>query len=117
MEKTMLNRNAMVSLILTSALAVCATTAHAASTASDSLIRPTNVPTQATPIKIAAPININTTDAATLETIKGLGAAKAQSIIDYRTKHGAYQSLQELENVPGIGPKLLAKIQGQLTLK
>lgn len=56
-------------------------------------------------------VDINTADLMTLETIKGLGATKAQSIIDYRTKNGKFTTTQDLEKVPGIGPKLLEKIQ------
>jgi comEA protein len=111
MEGNMLNRKAMVSLIMASGLALCAT-AHAADNITGIGITPAS-----TVAKASAPININTADLKAFESVKGLGPAKAQSIIDYRTKHGNFQSLQDLENVPGIGPKLLAKIQGQLTVK
>lgn len=61
-------------------------------------------------------ININTANAAELATIKGLGASKAASIVKYRQQNGQFDSLDDLDNVPGIGDKLLAKIRSQLTI-
>lgn len=65
---------------------------------------------------LAAPVNVNTADVNTLENVKGLGPSKAQAIIDYRNKNGHFKSVQEVENVPGIGAKLLEKIQSQLVV-
>ncbi|MFN7096375.1 MAG: ComEA family DNA-binding protein, partial [Gammaproteobacteria bacterium] len=60
--------------------------------------------------------NINTATLDTLENIKGLGPTKAQAIVDYRNKNGNFQTLQDLQKVPGIGPKLFDKIQSQVTI-
>ncbi|MBY0544925.1 MAG: ComEA family DNA-binding protein [Gammaproteobacteria bacterium] len=65
---------------------------------------------------LSAPVNVNTADVNMLETVKGLGPSKAQAIIDYRNKNGHYKTIQDVENVPGIGPKLLEKIQSQITV-
>ncbi len=48
-------------------------------------------------------VNINTADAAELETLPGIGPSLAQSIIDYRTEHGAFASIDAIMDVPGIG--------------
>lgn len=56
----------------------------------------------------AAPVNINQADAETIsEALDGIGPKKAQSIIEYRTKHGKFESLKDLENVSGIGEKTI----------
>jgi competence protein ComEA len=38
----------------------------------------------------------------------------AQAIIDYRTQNGPFQSLADLDNVPGLGPTKLEAIRDQL---
>lgn len=50
------------------------------------------------------PVNINSADANALaNALKGIGPAKAQAIVDYRDEHGAFQDIDELVNVKGIG--------------
>lgn len=63
-----------------------------------------------------AAVNINTATQEQLETLKGIGAAKAKAIIGHRNKNGAFKSVDELEKVPGIGPGLLGKIKGDVAL-
>ena len=55
--------------------------------------------------------NINQADLAQLETLPGIGAKKAQAIIDYRTANGSFHSLEDLGKVKGIGPKMLEKLK------
>jgi competence protein ComEA len=56
-------------------------------------------------------VNINSADAATLESLPGVGPATAQAIIDYRTQHGRFRSVDDLLNVRGIGPSKLSQIK------
>lgn len=56
-------------------------------------------------------INVNIADAAALMDLPGIGAKKAQAIIDYRSSKGAFRSLSDLGEVKGIGPKLLEKLK------
>lgn len=56
-------------------------------------------------------VNINTANASELQTLSGIGPSMAQSIIDERTKNGAFASVDDLMRVSGIGEKKLAKIK------
>lgn len=63
-----------------------------------------------------AAVNINTATKDELDSVKGIGPSKAQAIIDYRNKNGAFKSLEELSNVKGFGEKSIAKLKGELTV-
>jgi competence protein ComEA len=62
------------------------------------------------------PIDLNTATAEQLMTLKGIGKKKAQAIISYREKHNGFQRIEELEQVKGIGPKLLSSNLPRLTI-
>ncbi|AKH22224.1 hypothetical protein AAY24_11285 [Sedimenticola thiotaurini] len=63
----------------------------------------------ASTVGFAGPVNINTASAEQIATeLKGIGNAKAQAIVDYRTQHGAFKSADELVRVKGIGEKTIA---------
>ena len=56
-------------------------------------------------------VNLNEADATELETLPGVGPATAQAIIDYRSEHGRFRSVDDLLNVRGIGPAKLEQIK------
>lgn len=60
-------------------------------------------------------VNINTADAKTLQTLSGIGEAKAQAIINYRNKNGGIKNLTELSKVSGIGETTLEKIKPSIS--
>jgi len=64
-----------------------------------------------------APININTATLKELMELVGIGEVKAQAIIDYRHAHGPFRSIEELENVKGIGAKTIDKNRGRMTVR
>lgn len=63
-----------------------------------------------------AAININKADQAALETLPGIGAAKAAAIVDYRTEHGNFKTKEDLLQIKGIGPKVLAKMEKDIEI-
>lgn len=63
-----------------------------------------------------AAVNINTATEAELETLNGIGPAKAKAIVEYRKKQGGFKSIDELENVEGIGSKTLNNLRKDLSL-
>ncbi|MEW5838635.1 MAG: helix-hairpin-helix domain-containing protein [Pseudomonadota bacterium] len=64
----------------------------------------------AMPAAPAATIDINSATATQLESLPGIGPAKAKAIVDYRTQNGPFQSAADLEKVPGIGPKNMQQL-------
>lgn len=64
----------------------------------------------------AGPVNLNTADAATLDTLPGVGPATAQAIIDHRTRNGPFGSVDDLLAVKGIGPAKLAELRPRVTV-
>ena len=61
-------------------------------------------------------VNLNTATAAELETLPGIGPSLAQSIIDYRTEHGAFASIDAIMDVPGIGDGRFEAIKDLITV-
>ncbi len=53
------------------------------------------------------PLNVNTASAEELERLPRIGPVMARRIIEYRETHGPFRRLEDLEAVPGIGPKTL----------
>ena len=63
-----------------------------------------------------AAVNLNTATQAELETLKGVGSAKAKMIIDDRTKNGPFKSVDDLDRVKGFGMKSIEKLRGELSV-
>jgi competence protein ComEA len=60
-------------------------------------------------------VDINTADVATLDRVMdGIGVKKAEAIVKYRQENGLFKSIQDLENVSGIGAKTIAKNKDKL---
>ena len=64
----------------------------------------------------AGPIDINTADAAALQTLPGIGETKAAAIIAHREANGPFATVDDLKNVKGVGEKTLEKLKEQITV-
>jgi competence protein ComEA len=64
----------------------------------------------------SGPVNLNSATAAQLEDLPGVGPVLAQRIIDWRTEHGRFASVDELGEVSGIGEKIFATLQPKVTV-
>ncbi len=70
----------------------------------------------ATPTTPDGPINLNTATPEQLDTLDGVGPATAQKIIEYREQHGGFKTVDELDQVSGIGEKRLAALREKVTV-
>ncbi len=61
-------------------------------------------------------VNINTASVSELTGVSGIGESRAQAIIDYREKNGAFKSVEEIKKVDGIKDGLFAKIKDYITV-
>lgn len=66
--------------------------------------------------KPAMVVNVNTASATDLEQVPGIGPKVAARIVDYRAKKGPFKKLEELMNVQGIGEKSFLKLRSQLSV-
>lgn len=73
--------------------------------------------TETEPEGMASRVNLNTADAAALESLPGIGPALAQRIIDYRTANGPFQTTAEIQDVRGIGAGIYAEIKDSITVE
>jgi competence protein ComEA len=63
----------------------------------------------------SGPVDVNTADAALLETLPGVGPATAAAIITERERNGPFLGIDDLDRVPGIGPAKLAALRDLVT--
>lgn len=76
------------------------------------LLRTTTAPASGA----SGPININTASAAELDALPGIGPGYAERIVAYRESHGPFATIEEIQNVPGIGPATFARIKDMITV-
>ena len=74
--------------------------------------------TGSTPVGGAATglVNVNTASAEELEALPGIGEVLAATIIDYRTENGPFTSVDQLDDVSGIGPATLEELRDLVTI-
>lgn len=61
-------------------------------------------------------INLNTADAAGLQSLPGIGESRAADILSYREKSGGFRSVEEIMQVPGIKESTFEKIRDKITV-
>lgn len=62
------------------------------------------------------PIDLNTAPSSELESLPGIGPSLANAIIVYREDNGPFAAVDDVDNVPGIGPKTLDSIRQLVTV-
>lgn len=61
-------------------------------------------------------LNINSATQSQLESLPGIGPTYAKRIIEYRTANGGFKSIDQIQNVKGIGAKTFAKFKELITI-
>jgi competence protein ComEA len=56
-------------------------------------------------------VDLNSAPLAALDTLPGVGPVTAQRIVDWRTEHGRFDSVEQLREIEGIGPSRFAKLR------
>ena len=62
-------------------------------------------------------VHLNTATLDQLNSLPGIGSAKASAILDYRKEHGSFRDVEELRQVKGIGDKLYEKIKEKVSIQ
>lgn len=66
----------------------------------------------------AAPVNINKASADEIAAaLSGVGSKKAKDIVAFREKHGPFKTIEQLEDVKGIGQKMIEKNKANIRLQ
>ena len=61
-------------------------------------------------------VNINTADVAGLDALPGIGPTLAGRIVTYRTEHGAFVSVDDLDAVTGISSRMVDDLRDLITV-
>lgn len=62
-------------------------------------------------------ININKATAPELETLPGIGPAKAEAIIEYRESNGPFKAIEDIMSISGFGEKTFEKLKESIVVK
>ncbi len=64
----------------------------------------------------ATPLNLNSASLDELDSLPGVGPVIAQRILDWRTSHGGFTSVEQLQNVSGIGDHTMERLRELVTV-
>ena len=82
----------------------------------DACIKDSTDDTSSSSVVISGKLSLNTATLDELMTLPGIGESKAQAIIEYREEVGAFQNIEELKEVSGIGDAIFDQIKENITI-
>jgi competence protein ComEA len=62
------------------------------------------------------PLDVNTADQATIDSLPGVGPQEAAAIVAYRDQNGPYGSVEDLKQVPGVSSRSVDNVRGEITV-
>ena len=69
------------------------------------------------PLIFGKPLNINRASMDQLRSLPYIGEKRAMDIVSYRTKFGVFEKVEDLDDVRGIGPKTLMRVQPYIVVE
>ncbi|MBU1215360.1 MAG: helix-hairpin-helix domain-containing protein [Gammaproteobacteria bacterium] len=63
-----------------------------------------------------AAVDLNTASVEELRAVKGIGASKAEAIVQHRKQHGPFKRVEELDQVKGFGKKTVERLRSEFTV-
>ncbi len=63
-----------------------------------------------------AAVDLNTASVEELQAVKGIGASKAEAIVQHRKQHGLFKSVEDLDEVKGFGKKTVERLRSEFTV-
>lgn len=82
----------------------------------EELVLPTEESSENSEVENTELININTASLEELDSLPGIGPTIAQRIIDYRNENGPFNTIEDIQNVSGVGPSTFEEIQDLITV-
>jgi competence protein ComEA len=76
---------------------------------------PANAPVGGSSGAISGPVSLSSATVEELDELPGIGPVTAQKIVAYRTEHGPFASVDDLDAVPGIGPTRVEQLRELVT--
>ena len=68
-------------------------------------------------IALGMPLDLNRATAQDLEALPGVGPKRAAAIVGFREANGGFRSVEDLERVPGLGPATVARLRPLLQVE
>jgi competence protein ComEA len=69
------------------------------------------------PSAAGGPVDLNSATVADLDALPGIGPVLAQRIVDWRTEHGRFESVEQLREVTGIGESKYADLSAEVAVR
>lgn len=71
---------------------------------------------RAPPLELQFQIDVNRADWPEFTLLPGIGETLARRVVAHRARHGPFRSVEQLEDVPGIGPKTVRRLRKYVTV-